>query len=282
MSVRRIYSQMNRYKLRKCVKLKNCIFIITSIFLLNLLGIESNAVDILSAKPADYSKRLIIWEKPVGYSKKSKLDSMKIDRITVKPSFSFSNTIVGEKYKDVEEAVDTFTYHNEIKPGYESGSFDDKPYLIPYIAKNSDRAVIIVPGGGFVFKTIDGSGQEGRDVARKLQERGINAFVLHYRSNPYKYPIPQLDLQRAIRYIRYNSEKYGIDKRKIGILGYSAGGGLVGQHINKVQGSNLFPSEYYEDDIDQEDDRVKEAGMIYRSEEHTSELQSRQYLVCRL
>src|SRR3712207_7956862 len=75
---------------------------------------------------------------------------------------------------------------------------------------------------GFVFKTIDGSGQEGRDVARKLQERGINAFVLHYRSNPYKYPIPQLDLQRAIRYIRY------------------------------------------------------------RSEEHTSELQSRQYLVCRL
>src|SRR3712207_8077402 len=99
-------------------------------------------------------RSLIIWEKPVGYSKKSKLDSMKIDRITVKPSFSFSNTIVGEKYKDVEEAVDTFTYYNEIKPGYESDSFDDKPYLIPYIAKDSDRAVILIQGGGFVFKTI--------------------------------------------------------------------------------------------------------------------------------
>lgn len=224
---------------------------------------RSQALDIPSNKVADYDKRIIIWERPVGYSKNSKVKDMKLDRTSIVPSFSFSSSIVGEKYKDVEETIDTFTYHTEIKNGYESDRYDDKPYLIPYISKNSDKAVIVVPGGGFVFKTIDGSQAEGKEVAKSLNERGISAFVLHYRSNPYQYPIPQLDLQRAIRYLRYNAGKYGLNKNKISILGFSAGGGLVGQHINIISGKNMFPQNYNKDNIDFEKDYVTEAAMIY-------------------
>ena len=246
-------------------KLKKVALVLLAVQLcLGMTGVvKSQALGLPSSKTADYDKRIVIWDKPVGYSKKTKIEDMKLDRASIRPSLSFSSGIVGEKFKDVEEALDTFTYHSEIKPGYESERYDDKPYLIPYRVSNSDKAVIIIPGGGFVFKTIDGSQAEGKEVAKSLQMRGINAFVLHYRSNPYKYPIPQLEVQRSIRYLRHNAHKYGLDKNKISLLGFSAGGCLVGQHINIVAGKDLFPKGYTRDDVDREKDYIKTAAMIY-------------------
>lgn len=214
---------------------------------------------------ADYEKRIEIWNTPAGNSEKSKLDDMNI-KYTANPllsTISFATAIVSDKYKDIERTVDTFTYHYEVACGYESEKYDDQPYLIPYISEGSDCAVIVIPGGGFGYKSMDGSTGEGKDVAVTLQENGISAFVLHYRTNPYEYPIPYLDLQRAVRFLRYHAEDYGLDPDKISLIGFSAGGNLIGTYINTIQGNELFPADYSKDEIDSVNDIVTSAAMIY-------------------
>jgi len=91
------------------------------------------------------------------------------------------------------------------------------------------KAVIIFPGGGYGNLGID---YEGTDFAKWLNSKGITAFVLKYRLPNSKTLItphlaPLQDAQRAIRLIRYNASKWNIDKDKIGLLGFSAGGHLA-------------------------------------------------------
>ena len=225
----------------------------------------SASTGIGSAGGADYDRKIEIWDMPAGYSTDLKLNSMnaKTSGNVIVQQMLFAGAIVGDEYKDSEKTIDTFTYLYEIKGGYESETYEDKPYLIPYLSEDSDTAVIVLPGGGFSFKSMDGSTSEGRDVAVTLKENGINAFVLHYRSNPYEYPIPMLDLQRAVRYLKYHAEEYGINPEKIGLIGFSAGGYEIGYFINRLQGNNLFPEDYVPNEIDVMDDNVVAAAMIY-------------------
>ena len=215
---------------------------------------------------ADIDKKVEIWGKNIpGNSTKSKLDDMNINKNarTLGATLNFIGAIVGEEYKDVEKELDTFSYIHGIKVGYEKETYEDTPFLIPYIVEHSDSAVIVVPGGGYGYKSIEGGNGEGKDVALALNQKGISAFVLWYRSNPYQFPIPQLDLQRAVRYIRYNAETYGIDPQKISLIGYSAGGYQIGSFINQYRGVDAFPDGYIKDDIDKTDDNVNAAAMIY-------------------
>lgn len=85
-------------------------------------------------------------------------------------------------------------------------------------------AMIILPGGGYGLC----SSSEGEKMARWLNFFGINAFVVKYRVAPYKHPAPIIDAKRAIRYVRYNAEKFNIDPNKVGVIGFSAGGHLAG------------------------------------------------------
>jgi len=232
------------------------------IFLLTRASRSMNA----EARPVeDYDTRIVIWENAAGNSGESKLPDMNIQQRSnpFLSMLSFVTAIVDKEYRDVERKVDTFTYDYEIKGGYESETYSDTPYLIPYLSEGSDRAVIVIPGGGFGYKSMDGDTGESRDVAVTLQQRGIHAFVLHYRTNPYEYPVPYLDLQRAVRYLRYHASEYGIDPGKIGLIGYSAGGNVIGTFINTVQGQEMFPEGYGKDEIDETDDSVSSAAMIY-------------------
>ncbi len=99
------------------------------------------------------------------------------------------------------------------------------PTIVPFIPENkrSDAAVIICPGGGY-GALCD---HEGSEYAKKLAENGITAFVLYYRVCPHFFPLPLNDSRRAIRFVRANAEKYGIDGQKIAIMGSSAGGHLA-------------------------------------------------------
>lgn len=124
-------------------------------------------------------------------------------------------------------------------------------------------AVIIISGGAYTYKSMDGSDFESKDIAIALNSYGISAFVLHYRSNPYEYPYPWLDLQRAVRHLRFYAEDYGIDPEKISILGCSAGGNLAGTFINEIRGEDLLPEEYLKDEIDCVSDIVASAALIY-------------------
>ena len=123
-------------------------------------------------------------------------------------------------------------------PGKAPGQLGDTEKDIPTItayrpAKPNGAAVVVCPGGGYGHLAV---GHEGLDIARWLNERGGTAFVLRYRIAPkYHEPTPMLDAQRAIRTVRENAERFGIDPKRVGVWGFSAGGHLastVGTHFD--------------------------------------------------
>ena len=90
-------------------------------------------------------------------------------------------------------------------------------------------AVIICPGGGYGGLAFS---HEGLDVAKRFSEIGVTAFVLKYRLPSDEIMVdktygPMQDAQQAIYLVRKNAKKYGIEKNKIGIIGFSAGGHLA-------------------------------------------------------
>ena len=93
--------------------------------------------------------------------------------------------------------------------------------------KSNGVSVIICPGGSYCYLGIK---QEGYEVAKKLTEQGFTAFVLRYRvgMNTAHHPDMIQDLQRAIQLVRENAQQFNIDEEKVGIMGFSAGGHLVG------------------------------------------------------
>ena len=113
-------------------------------------------------------------------------------------------------------------------PKMETQKRDTILYYVP--AKDSlpekKPAVIICPGGSYHHL---GMPHEGFALARWFSSHGIAAFVLRYRVayNCHHYPDQLEDLQMAVVYIREHAEEFGIDKNKVGAIGYSAGGHLV-------------------------------------------------------
>ena len=105
-----------------------------------------------------------------------------------------------------------------------------KGYLISYVpnrmTENQPKlrpAIVICPGGGYEYL----SAREGEPVALRFLGAGYAAFVLDYDINT-KHPEPLLQACMAIKYLRENAEKYGIDPGHIASVGFSAGGHLVG------------------------------------------------------
>ena len=115
--------------------------------------------------------------------------------------------------------------------------------FLPPKEKAGGTAVIVCPGGGYV--NISAS-HEGSDVARRLNEEGITAFVLKYRIPDDQTMInkeigPLQDVQRAIQIVRSRAAEWGINPHRIGILGFSAGAHLAasaGTHFNQSYISN--------------------------------------------
>jgi acetyl esterase/lipase len=101
--------------------------------------------------------------------------------------------------------------------------------FLPSKKNATGQAVVICPGGGYGILAYD---WEGTDVAKWLNSKGITAIVLKYRlpnskSNVVPHQSPLMDAQRAIRMVRANADKWNINKDKIGIMGFSAGGHLA-------------------------------------------------------
>ncbi|KAA5548002.1 alpha/beta hydrolase [Adhaeribacter rhizoryzae] len=107
-----------------------------------------------------------------------------------------------------------------------------KPSLEVYLpAKEnaSGAAVIICPGGSYKVIVFQG---EGVATAKAFAQKGVAAFVLKYRLPndtilTDKKIGPLQDAQQAIKYVRENAARYGIEANKIGIVGFSAGGHLA-------------------------------------------------------
>lgn len=96
---------------------------------------------------------------------------------------------------------------------------------LPEKSKANGTAVIICPGGGFNILAYD---LEGTEVAEWLNGLGVTAIVLKYRV-PFrdagkKWLAPVQDVQRATSITRSRAKEWGIDEKRIGTLGFSAGG----------------------------------------------------------
>ena len=96
--------------------------------------------------------------------------------------------------------------------------------------KANGAAVIIVPGGGHRQLGFIG---EGVEPAKFMNDLGITAFVLKHRlprepNSPYSLDIhPRQDIQRAMRLIRSRAAEWNLDPKRIGAMGFSAGGETV-------------------------------------------------------
>ena len=101
-------------------------------------------------------------------------------------------------------------------------------------------AVLILPGGGY-GKVV--TNKEGSEAAHWLNKLGVAAFVLSYRTSlpqenrPWIRPLQ--DSQRALRLIRSRAKQWNIDRNRVGLLGFSAGGQLAAIHM-----ANQLPSSY--------------------------------------
>lgn len=113
-------------------------------------------------------------------------------------------------------------------PGAKGTAAVDKPSITPYpaVTKPNGAAVVIFPGGAYSGLAAD---HEGKQPALWLNTLGVSAFVVKYRlgSSGYRHPIEMGDGQRAIRWVRANAAKYGIDPKRVGVLGFSAGGHMA-------------------------------------------------------
>jgi acetyl esterase/lipase len=97
---------------------------------------------------------------------------------------------------------------------------------LPPPEKATGVAIVVAPGGGHRFLSID---HEGYDVGKWLASIGVAGFVLKYRlaraeNSHYTVEDADQDAQRAIRVIRSRAEEWHVNPAKVGILGFSAGG----------------------------------------------------------
>jgi acetyl esterase/lipase len=109
-----------------------------------------------------------------------------------------------------------------------------EPRLQAFIAPKetaNGTAVVICPGGGYGGLAF---AKEGVEFAKWFNELGVSAFVLIYRMPNQHTLIPLTDAQTALKIVREHAREWKINKNKIGIMGFSAGGHLastVGTHF---------------------------------------------------
>ena len=125
-----------------------------------------------------------------------------------------------------------------------------QPTLTVFIPDSANgTAVILFPGGGFRVLNIE---NEGDKVANALTQKGITVFVLKYRvlqsktDDPWQETLNSLkdtqklrtetamirqlatdDATTALHYVRQHAADYNINPKKVGVVGFSAGGALA-------------------------------------------------------
>lgn len=138
-----------------------------------------------------------------------------------------------------------------------------KPTLTVYKPakeKDTGAAVVVCPGGGYHILAMD---LEGTEVCEWLNSIGVTGILLKYRvparKGLEKHTAALQDAQRTLGIVRHRATEWGIDPKRVGILGFSAGGHL------SAAASNMFDTRSYPvlDDSDKESCRPDFAILIY-------------------
>ena len=148
-----------------------------------------------------------------------------------------------------------------------------EPTLTVYQAEgeNTNKAVIILPGGGYEVVAMY---HEGYDIAKLLAKSGITAAVLKYRvplmeSSDQPNLVPLSDARRALKLLREKAEIYGINKEKVGVMGFSAGSHLatvtgLWKSKEKLENPNFSALIYGITDIDKGNLQLLENNLYHR------------------
>ncbi len=163
-------------------------------------------------------------------------------------------------------AQDVISVYPGAAPGSEKWTHEEKEYFSPLFntqvvtnvvkptltkfaptAESSNgTAVVICPGGGFHALSIN---SEGVDVAKWLNEKGVTGFVLKYRLVPTGkdgvvemlgkgrekveedmrsvFELAAADGAAAVKYVRDHAEELGVNPKRVGLMGFSAGGSVT-------------------------------------------------------
>lgn len=132
-------------------------------------------------------------------------------------------------------------------PGAVGTEARDRPEIriYPAPADTSNGATLVIcPGGGYGVLATD---HEGHQVAKWANSIGVTGVVVKYRLAPqYRHPAPLQDVQRAIRYVRAHAADLKVSPRRVGVLGFSAGGHLASTaatHFDAGQPDSADPLE---------------------------------------
>jgi acetyl esterase/lipase len=110
-----------------------------------------------------------------------------------------------------------------------------------HASKPNGTCVVVAPGGGYMFLSAQ---SEGTQVCEWLTGIGVTAVLLKYRTPtrdealPHEKPVA--DALRAIGMVRHHAKEWGLDPKRIGLLGFSAGGNLLG-HAAWDRGERSYP-----------------------------------------
>lgn len=105
--------------------------------------------------------------------------------------------------------------------------------------KNTGVSMLICPGGGYHKLGWD---VEGEEIAKWLNSIGVTGIILKYRCPRRPGDTPNLppdgplkDAQRAVSLVRSKASQWKLDPKKIGMVGFSAGGHLVGATATRFE-----------------------------------------------
>jgi len=126
--------------------------------------------------------------------------------------------------------------------------------------KPNGTALLIAPGGGYRRVVID---KEGFEAAHRFAAAGATCFVLRYRLPGEGWAngpdVPLQDAQRALRLIRAGADDFAIDRARIGVLGFSAGGHVAASLITGFDRKVYAPVDL----ADEHSARPDFAGLMY-------------------
>lgn len=140
---------------------------------------------------------------------------------------------------------------------YHAGDVPTLTVYRPGPDKATGASVVICPGGGYSFLATE---HEGVEVARWLNTLGVTGVILKYRLAPkYHHPAMLHDAQRAIRTVRARAQEWGLDPKRVGVLGFSAGG-----HLASTAATHFDRGKAHADDpVDRQSCRPDLAILVY-------------------